>query len=235
MVIRNTEKFIRGLPAQNVLLYGDRGTGKSATVKAMLHTFARSGLRMIEIPRQSLRAIQTVISIVRERHRPFILFIDDLSFEEGDTAYKELKAVLEGTLEGRPRNVLVYATSNRRHLIQQHFADRRVTFGDDGEINPQDTVQEKLSLADRFGITVIFPTPDQSKYLRIVSGIAKRRGIDLPQEVLHQKALRWAAWNNGRSARTAQRFVDYLIGELDAGNGPEDAANQAAAGMRHSQ
>lgn len=213
-VFRNTEKFVQGLPAHNVLLYGDRGTGKSATVKAMLHHFAPAGLRMVEIPRSALADLPRVLRVVRARPQPIILFIDDLSFEEGDSAYKELKAVLEGTLDKRPKNVLVYATSNRRHLIQEHFSDRKRTVSADGEVNPQDTVQEKLSLADRFGLTVIFPSPDQTRYITIVAGIAKSRGLVVADEDLRQRALQWATWHNGRSARTAQQFVDHLEGEL---------------------
>lgn len=213
IVLHNTEKFMLGLPAHNVLLYGERGTGKSATVKALLHAFAPRGLRMVEVPRQSLGDLPEIITQLGGRGRRFILFVDDLSFDDGDATYKELKAVLEGTLEGRPRNVLVYATSNRRHLVQERFSDRAAAVGDDGEVHPQDTLEEKLSLADRFGITVVFPSPDQRRFLAIVEGLARQRGLDVPPEELRQAALRWAVWHNGRSARTAKQFIDDLEGE----------------------
>lgn len=212
-VLRNTEKFLQGLPAQNVLLYGDRGTGKSATVKAVLYEYAAHGLRMVEVPRSALAAVDRVLSLLQHRAARVILFIDDLSFEEGEVAYKELKAVLEGNLAGRPENVLVYATSNRRHLIQERFSDRSPVSSDGGEVNPRDTLEEKLSLADRFGITVIFPSPDQDRFLSIVEGIAAQRGIDMPREELRKAALQWALWNNGRSARTATQFIDELESE----------------------
>lgn len=141
-----------------------------------------------------------------------IVFIDDLSFEEGDIAYKELKAILEGTLEGKPENVLVYATSNRRHLIQEHFSDRKMPR--ESEVNPQDTLQEKLSLADRFGLTVIFPSPDQDRYLTIVEGLATSRELPIAKDELCRRALQWVVWHNGRSARTAKQFIDQLEGEL---------------------
>src|SRR5690606_25769237 len=134
----------------------------------------------------------------------FILFIDDLSFEEQETAYKELKALLEGSVEVRPDNVVIYATSNRRHLVRERFSDRD---GEgDGDLRRHDTVEEKLSLADRFGLTVVFPSPDQDKYLHIVQTLARQEGIDVPQARLVQEALRWALWNNERSARTARQF-----------------------------
>lgn len=211
-VFRNTEKFIQSLPAQNVLLYGTRGTGKSATVKAALYAYAPFGLRMVEVPRRGLADIPTVLQMLQQRGLWFILFVDDLSFDQGDDQYKELKAVLEGTLEGRPENVLIYATSNRRHLVEQRQGDRRLQT--DGDVHPWDGMEERLSLADRFGLTVIFPSPDQAMYLRIVESIAERRGLDVPQEELHKRALEWTVWHDGRSPRAAERFIDHLESEL---------------------
>lgn len=213
LVLQNTERLVNGLPAHDVLLYGDRGTGKSATVKSMLSRFAAQRLRMVEIPRHCLRQLPKIIELLRHRPQPFVLFIDDLSFDEGDVAYKELKAVLEGTLSARPSNVVIYATSNRRHLIQEYFSDRRRVVSDDGEVSPQDTMQEKLSLADRFGLTVVFTSPDQKEYLAIVSGLAQQHNMKLPEDELHHRALQWATWYNGRSARTAQQFILHLLGE----------------------
>lgn len=211
-VFRNTEKFMQGLPAQNVLLYGNRGTGKSATVKAVLHSFASHGLRMVEVPRRALTDIPAVLQALEGRGLRTILFVDDLSFDAGDDEYKELKAVLEGTLEGRPENVLIYATSNRRHLVEQRRSDRSLP--SDEDVHPWDGMEERLSLADRFGLTVIFPPPDQGTYLSIVESIARRRGLDVPREKLHKKALEWTVWHDGRSPRAAERFVDYLESEL---------------------
>lgn len=211
VVRRNTENFLRGLPANNLLLYGDRGTGKSSTVKALLNAYAENGLRLIEVAKAALPDFPEIIRILAERHERFIIFVDDLSFDENEVGYKELKAILEGTLEARPENVLLYATSNRRHLIQERFSDR-VTPGD--EVHAQDTLQEKLSLADRFGLTVIFTTPDQEQYLEIVAGLVERRGLTVDGARLRREALQWAAWNNGRSGRTARQFVDDLTASL---------------------
>ncbi len=157
-LIRNTSHFLAGYPANNVFVYGDRGTGKSSAIKALLNYFPAEPLRMIEVSRDDLGDLPHVMALVRRRRERFILFVDDLSFEEGETQYKTLKAVLEGSLEARPKNVLIYASSNRRHLIQEYFSDRNDMRGD--EIRQQDTLQEKVSLADRFGIQLVFVTPN---------------------------------------------------------------------------
>ncbi|MBI3970544.1 MAG: ATP-binding protein [Chloroflexi bacterium] len=220
---RNTVQFLRRYPANNVLLYGDRGTGKSSSVKALLNERSGGGgrsepeadweaLRLIEVPKARLGDFPLLVSLLRGRPQRFILFVDDLSFEEGETHYKELKALLEGGLEARPANVVVYATSNRRHLVREHFSDRPSP--DSEEVHARDTLQEKLSFADRFGITITFPTPDQASYLAIVEALARRSGIELEPAALRSRAIEWAAWHNGRSGRTARQFVDYLIGEL---------------------
>jgi len=217
---RNTVHFLAGYPANNVLLYGDRGTGKSSSVKALLHEQARpeeppglwQQLRIVEVPKAHLAEFPALAELLRGRPQRFVVFVDDLSFEEGETHYKDVKAMLEGGLEARPANVVVYATSNRRHLVREHFADRASP--DSDEVHAQDTVQEKLSFADRFGLTITFPSPDQAAYLAIVEGLAQQRHLAVEPAALRARAIEWAAWHNGRSGRTARQFVDYLAAEL---------------------
>jgi predicted AAA+ superfamily ATPase len=211
-LIENTEQFLDGYPANNVLLYGDRGTGKSSTVKALLNEYGDRGLRLIEVPKQLLADFPSILALLRVRRERFVIFVDDLSFDEHETIYKELKAVLEGTLEARPENVLVYATSNRRHLIVERFSDHDAP--DDAEIHRMDTVQEKLSLSDRFGLRLLFISPDQHRYLEIVRGLAEQRRLAIDPEDLERRALKWATWQNGRGGRTARQFVDHLTGAL---------------------
>ncbi len=206
-VIANTERLLAGLPAQNVLLYGDRGTGKSSLVKALVNEFGDRGLRLIELGRDELRDYPEVLAVVRGRPQKFILMVDDLSFEEAETEYKSLKSLLEGTLEARPRNLAVYATSNRRHLVREFFGDRPPP-GD--EIHPADTQQEKLSLVDRFGLRVRFLAPDREGYLETVRTLAAGRRLALDGRDLESEALRWALSNGGWSGRTARQFVDSL-------------------------
>ncbi len=206
-VIANTERLLAGLPAQNVLLYGDRGTGKSSLVKALVNEFGDRGLRLIELGRDELRDYPEVLAVVRGRPQKFILMVDDLSFEEAETEYKSLKSLLEGTLEARPRNLAVYATSNRRHLVREFFGDRPPP-GD--EIHPADTQQEKLSLVDRFGLRVRFLAPDRDGYLEVVRALAAGRRLALDGRDLESEALRWALSNGGWSGRTARQFVDSL-------------------------
>jgi predicted AAA+ superfamily ATPase len=215
-VIENTLQFLDGWPANNVLLYGDRGTGKSSTVKALLNEYHERGLRLVEVPKTRLFDFPEIIRRLRGRREKFIIFVDDLSFVDGEDSYTALKAVLEGGLEHRPGNVLIYATSNRRHLIRERFSDREGlrSAGGPDEVHAGDTVQEKLSLADRFGITVIFSTPDQDRYLEIVEGIAARRGLRIDRPELHRAALNWECWHNIRSPRTARQFVDWLEGKI---------------------
>jgi len=211
-VIENTLQFLNGFPANNVLLYGDRGTGKSSTVKAIANEYHHRGLRIVELSKDHLEDFPELIKMLRGRTQKFIIFVDDLSFEDSDDNYTALKGVLEGSLESRPTNVLIYATSNRRHLVKEKFSDQG-SFSDE-EIHADDTIQEKLSLADRFGITVIFSAPDQEQYLEIVERIAAQRGLEIPPEELQRKALQWEARYNGRSPRTARQFVDWLQGRL---------------------
>lgn len=212
IIIANTEQFLAGLPANHVLLYGARGTGKSSTVKALLPRFAEQGLRLVEVMKDELADFPVIVELLRERPEKFILFVDDLSFEADESSYKDLKALLEGRLEARPRNLLIYATSNRRHLIKEQFSDN-AQLGND-EVNAWDTVEEKLSLSDRFGLIVTFMTPNQQQYLAIVSGLAEQAGLDLDPEDLRRRALRWELSHSGRSGRTARQFIDQLTGEL---------------------
>lgn len=216
IVIKNTKNFLAGGPANNVLLYGDRGTGKSSTVKALLNEFWQQGLRIVEINKGYLSQLPELLDLLRQRPQKFILFIDDLSFESTENEYLTLKALLEGTLEIQPKNVVIYATSNRRHLIKEVTSDRNTSLvrATNEDFRAQDTLQEKLSLADRFGITVIFPSPDQHTYLSIVKSLARQRGLDIDAELLTKKALQWAMLQNGRSGRTARQFIDNLEGEI---------------------
>ncbi|MDR2737173.1 MAG: ATP-binding protein [Gracilibacteraceae bacterium] len=210
-VIReNTETFLRGYPASDVLVYGSRGTGKSSLVKALLNAYAERGLRLIQLRKKHLAALPEIAGEVVGAPLKFVVFIDDLSFDEKESDYKELKSLLEGGLASRPPNMLVYATSNRRHLMPETFAERG------GEVHAQDAVEEKLSLADRFGITVTFLSPDQESYLAIVRGLAEQAGLlgrdGMTEEMLMEQALRWAALHNGRSGRSARQFVQQFGG-----------------------
>ncbi|AFK86149.1 ATP-binding protein [Thermoanaerobacterium saccharolyticum] len=205
IVIDNTERFLRGLPASNILLYGDRGTGKSSTVKAVLNMYYKRGLRLIEVSRQDLLDLNKIISFISKRGLKFILFLDDLSFEENETEYKILKSTLEGGIEKLPTNVLIYATSNRRHMIKEYLTDNAQS-----EIHSLDTKQEKLSLADRFGITVTFTSPGKEEYLKIVESLAQKYHIDLDRDTLIRESMRWSSWHNGMSPRTARQFIDHL-------------------------
>lgn len=215
-VLQNTEQFLKGYPANNVLLYGDRGTGKSSTVKALVNEYGIKGLRLVEIQRQDLKDFPMIIDCLAKHSLKFILYVDDLSFGEQETQYRELKALLEGGLETRPRNIVVYATSNRRHLVQENFNDRSITGldPDNEDVRYMDTMQEKLSLADRFGIAVTFTAPDQKRYLSIVEKLAEERDLNIEQEELFQMALKWELSYNSRSARTAKQFIDHLEGQL---------------------
>jgi predicted AAA+ superfamily ATPase len=241
-VLANTEQFVAGHSANNLLLYGDRGTGKSSLVKALRPAYGPKGLRLIEVAKEDLGDLPVLLPQLTGRRGRFILFIDDLSFGEGED-YRGLKAVLEGSLVARPDNVLVYATTNRRHLVHETRGER-IAAGSDGEaahaarlaqggaaaLNPRDVLQEKLSLADRFGQTIRFPAPDQQEYLDIVTHVARQRGLDMPATELHELALRWAQWHNGRSGRTARQFLDDLVGRLG-----REAAQNDEPGVRHSE
>ncbi|MEL7224180.1 MAG: ATP-binding protein [Cyanobacteria bacterium J06576_12] len=211
-LIQNTEFLLRGYTAQNVLLYGSRGAGKSSLVKALLNEYSAEGLRLIEVPKAHLPHLPHIIGTISRVPQKFIIFIDDLSFEEDDEAFKALKVVLEGGMTARSQNVVVYATSNRRHLVREFFDDRPKP-KDADEIQSWDTVQEKLSFSDRFGLTLTFTPADQSTYLTIVHQLAQQAGLTLEAENLDWRARQWATRHNGRSGRTARQFVDFLIAE----------------------
>ncbi|BAS59363.1 hypothetical protein NIES2135_11120 [Leptolyngbya boryana NIES-2135] len=208
-LLRNTEFLLAGLPALHILLYGSRGSGKSSLVKSLLGKY--ENLRLIEVAKSELRDLPAIVEGLRNLPQKFVIFVDDLSFEEDDDAYKALKVVLEGNLTARPQNVVVYATSNRRHLIREFFDDRPRP-RDADEIHNWDTVQEKLSFSDRFGLTLTFEPADQPTYLKIVHHLAEQAGISVDD--LEFRALQWATRHNGRSGRTARQFVDFLKSEL---------------------
>ncbi len=208
-VIDNTLTLLRGRPAQNVLLYGDAGTGKSSTVKAIVNEYADEGLRLIEVTKEQLRDIPHIIDSISKNPLKFILFIDDLSFSSDDDCFGALKATLEGSVSAREDNIAIYTTSNRRHLVKESFSDRE---GDD--IHRNDTIQELISLSARFGLTVCFSKPDKKAYLNIVSEFAKERGIDMDADVLAVKAEAFALRGSGRSARTAKQFVNQLVNDM---------------------
>jgi uncharacterized protein len=208
-LVQNTEALLSGYPALHILLYGSRGSGKSSLVKALLQAYGQKGLRLIEVSKAYLQDLSAIVDFLRSVPQKFIIFVDDLSFEEDDDAYKALKVVLEGNITARPQNIVVYATSNRRHLIREFFGDRPRP-SDADEIHAWDTVQEKLSFSDRFGITLTFEPADQPTYLDIVRHLAELAQINLPPEELAARALQWATRHNGRSGRTARQFVDFL-------------------------
>lgn len=207
-VISNTLAFLKGIQGNNCLLYGDRGTGKSSTVKAVLNEYYKDGLRMVEVPKDRLSEFPLLVDKLAPLPLKFIIFIDDLSFSGEDKSYAQLKAVLEGGLAARPDNTLIYATSNRRHIIKENFSDRE---GDDMHRN--DTIQENLSLSDRFGMSVNFSKPDKEQYLAIVTSLAKEEKMDMGIEELCAKAEKWAIQRGGRSPRAARQFIALMQSE----------------------
>ena len=214
-LIQNTEVLLAGLPALHVLLYGSRGSGKSSLVKALVNQYGDRGLRLIEVTKADLHHLPHIVEQLRDLPQKFIIFVDDLSFEEDDEAFKALKVVLEGNVVARPLNVVVYATSNRRHLIREFFGDRPRP-SDADEVHQWDTVQEKLSFSDRFGLTLTFEPADQPRYLTIVRHLAQQENLQIEPKDLEFQALQWATRHNGRSGRTARQFIDYLTAELTA-------------------
>jgi predicted AAA+ superfamily ATPase len=214
-LLRNTEQFLRGLPAQHVLLYGERGTGKSSAVRGLLTRFASRGLRVIEVRKADLAELPRILAALRGAPQRFLLFCDDLSFDEGEPGYRELKAALEGGLEPPPANVRLLATSNRRHLIPELRSENQaVRLDEDGELQLGEALEEKLALADRFGLALGFFGFDQRTYLAIVERMVRRAGLRVDASVLEQDALRWALSRSSRSGRTARQFVDDLSGRL---------------------
>jgi len=212
-LLKNTEFLLNGYQALHVLLYGSRGSGKSSLVKGLLHEYGDRQLRLIEVAKSDLKDLPAIVEQLRDRPQKFIIFVDDLSFEEEEDAYKALKVVLEGNLTARPQNVVVYATSNRRHLIREFFGDRPRP-RDNEEVHAWDTVQEKLSFSDRFGLTLTFEPADQKIYLQIIQHLAAQEGISLSPDDLQHRALQWATRHNGRSGRTARQFINFLKAEL---------------------
>lgn len=209
-LLDNTRAFVQGKKANNVLLFGDSGTGKSTSIKAIINEFYDQGLRMIEIYKHQFRDLSAVIAKIKNRNYRFIIYMDDLSFEEFEIEYKFLKAVIEGGVETKPDNILIYATSNRRHLIRETWNDR-----DDiqkkGEIHRSDTMQEKMSLVNRFGVTIFFERPSQKQFFTIVEELARKEGLNLPEEELRMAANQWEMMHGGISGRTAQQFINHLL------------------------
>ncbi len=208
---QNTEAFLAGKHANNVLLYGDAGTGKSTSVKALINEYYDEGLRMIEIYKHQFGDLSAVLGQIKNRNYRFIIFIDDLSFEENEVEYKFLKAVIEGGVETRPDNVLIYATSNRRHLIRETWNDR-TDMEHHGDIHRSDTMEEKLSLAARFGVAINYNAPTPKEFQNIVRVLAQRQGIRMDDKELMVKANAWEVRHGGFSGRTAQQFIHYLEG-----------------------
>lgn len=208
LIDRNTRQFVQGLPANNVLLWGSRGTGKSSLVKAMLTEYGDQGLRLVEIDKQDLTDLPELVELLYGRPERFILFCDDLSFEAGDPSYKALKAALDGSVAAPPDNILIYATSNRRHLLPEYFTENDQARNVDGEIHPGEAVEEKISLSERFGLWVSFYPFDQEEYLRIVFGWLQKLGIAVDnEEAVRAEALRYALGRGSRSGRVAWQFA----------------------------
>ncbi len=207
-LIENTEAFLDGKAANNVLLFGDSGTGKSSSIKAILNEYYDRGLRIIEVYKHQFHTLSKVQEQIKDRNYKFIIYMDDLSFEDTELEYKYLKAIIEGGLAKKPGNVLIYATSNRRHLIREKFSDKRQL---DDELHNNDTVQEKLSLVARFGVTIYYGAPEQAEFKEIVKQLAARSQISMPLEELYQKANIWELNHGGLSGRTASQFITYLL------------------------
>jgi predicted AAA+ superfamily ATPase len=203
----NTESFLAGGKANNVLLFGDSGTGKSSSIKALLNEYYDAGLRMIEIYKHQFKDLSTVINTVKDRNYKFIIYMDDLSFEEFEIEYKYLKAVIEGGLEKKPDNVLIYATSNRRHLVREKYSDNEER---DDDLHTRDTVQEKLSLSARFGVSIYYGSPNPREFKEIVKGLAKQNNISMPEDKLLAEANKWELSHGGLSGRCAKQFINYI-------------------------
>lgn len=208
-LIENTEAFVQGKKANNCLLFGDAGTGKSSCIKAIANKYYDQGLRIIEIYKHQFRCLNEIISQIKNRNYKYIIYMDDLSFEEDEIEYKYLKALIEGGLEKKPENILIYATSNRRHLIRENYKDKEEIRED---MHTGDTIQEKLSLVYRFGVTIYFGSPNKSEFDKIVLGLAKKNEIKMPEQEILAQANKWELAHSGLSGRTAQQFIDYLLG-----------------------
>ena len=205
----NTEAFLKGIPANNVLLFGDSGTGKSTSVHALMHDYYNDGLRIVELAKHDRGRLPELMSEIKKRNYKFIIFMDDLSFEEDESEYKELKAMLDGALESKEENVLIYATSNRRHLIRETWKDRNdMEYAED--VHRSDTMEEKLSLASRFGVTIYYGKPDYKEYMNIVEALAKREGLKISEKELADEARKWSLRHGSTSGRTASQLIAWL-------------------------
>lgn len=207
-LVENTEAFVKGLPANNCILYGDAGTGKSSSIKAIVNQYYEDGLRMVEVYKHQFQDLNALIAILKNRNYRFIIYMDDLSFEEFEIEYKYLKAVIEGGLEQKPDNILIYATSNRRHLVRERFSDRDER---EDDIHKNATVQEKLSLVARFGVSIYFGAPSPEEFREIVVRLAERNGLKTPREKLLAEANQWELSHGGLSGRTAVQFITHKL------------------------
>lgn len=211
-LIDNTEAFVEGRKANNCLLFGDSGTGKSTSIKAIVNQYYDRGLRMIEIYKHQFKDLSNVIATIKNRNYKFIIYMDDLSFEDFEVEYKFLKAVIEGGVETKPENILIYATSNRRHLIKESWSDRGDVKVQNG-MHQSDTMEEKLSLVNRFGVTINYSKPTQKEYFDIAVELCKRAGVTLSEDEIKAEANKWELSHGGISGRTAQQFANYLAGQ----------------------
>lgn len=208
-LIDNTEDFVEGRRCNNCLLFGDSGTGKSTSIKAIVNQYYDRGLRMIEIYKHQFKDLSNVIAMIKNRNYKFIIYMDDLSFEDFETEYKFLKAVIEGGVETKPDNILIYATSNRRHIIKEKWSDRDDMIVEDG-LHQSDTMEEKLSLVYRFGVTISFSKPSQKEYFEIAKALCKKEGVNLPDKTIEEEANKWELAHGGLSGRTARQFANYM-------------------------
>ncbi|HEY5656700.1 MAG TPA: ATP-binding protein [Myxococcota bacterium] len=232
-LVANAEQFVAGHPSNHVLLYGERGTGKSSAVKGLLARYGKRGLRMVEVHKGDLVHLPEVLASIRGAPYRFMLFCDDLSFDSGESQFRELKAALEGSLVTPPENVCVVATSNRRHLLAERALDNQEAHLDErGDLHLGESVDEKLALSDRFGLVIGFYAFDQATYLEIVDHYARKAGIAAPRELLHERALRWALRRSSRSGRTAKQYVDDLAGREAMAGGAATQARGAGPSVR---
>ena len=211
---RNTRQFLCGLPANHVLLWGDRGTGKSSLVKAIFNRYESHGLRLIEVNKDGLIYLQELTELLWNRQESYVLFCDDLSFDNQEAEYRELKAMLEGGISAKPDNVLIYATSNRRHLMPRQIVENKFPATDQDELYPRETIEEKVSLSDRFGLRIAFQRISRKTYLDIVSHYAHQRKLPISDDELEREAIEWEASSSGRSGRVARQLIDDLEGRL---------------------
>ena len=211
---RNTRQFLCGLPANHVLLWGDRGTGKSSLVKAIFNRYEGQGLRLVEVNKDGLIHLQELTELIWNRRESYVLFCDDLSFDNEEAEYRELKAMLEGSISAKPDNVLIYATSNRRHLMPRQIVENKFPATDQDELYPRETTEEKVSLSDRFGLRIAFQRISKNTYLDIVSHYSQQRVLPISDDELEREAIEWEASSSGRSGRVARQLIDDLEGRL---------------------